>query len=96
VFIDKLQSQHVELLYDNMFVIRCVVCCSVFCVLFVVRLLELQLQEQYVPITTKAVSSNPVHGEVHSIQQYMIKFVSDLRQVGGNNAEYLIKHFTTL
>ena len=49
----------------------------------VVRLLELQLQEQYVPITTKAVSSNPVHGEVHSLQHYMIKFVSDLRQVGG-------------
>ena len=49
----------------------------------VVRLLELQLQEQYVPITTKDVSSNPVHGEVHSIQHYMTKFVSDLRQVGG-------------
>jgi len=26
--------------------------------------------------------SNPVHGEVYSIH-YMIKFVSDLRQVGG-------------
>ena len=48
----------------------------------VVRLLELQLQEQYVPITTKDVSSNPVHGEVHLIQRYVIKFVSDLRQVG--------------
>ena len=31
-------------------------------------------------ITTKVVSSNPVHGEVFSIQQYVIKFVSDLRQ----------------
>jgi len=29
------------------------------------------------------VSSNPVHGEVYSIQHYVIKFVSDLRQVGG-------------
>ena len=29
------------------------------------------------------VSSNPVHGEVHLIQHYVIKFVSDLRQVGG-------------
>jgi hypothetical protein len=34
-----------------------------------------------VPITTKVVSSNPVHVEVYSIQQYMIKFVNDLRQV---------------
>ena len=36
---------------------------------------------QSVPITTKVVSSNPVQGEVHSIQHYVIKFVSDLRQV---------------
>jgi len=28
-------------------------------------------------------SSNPVHGDVYSIQHYMIKFVSDLQQVGG-------------
>jgi hypothetical protein len=26
---------------------------------------------------------NNVHGEVYSIQQYVIKFVSDLRQIGG-------------
>ena len=38
---------------------------------------------QSVPITTKVVSSNPVHGEVYSIQHYVIKFVSDLQQVGG-------------
>ena len=37
---------------------------------------------QSVLITTKVVSSNPVHGEVYSIH-YVIKFVSDLRQVGG-------------
>jgi hypothetical protein len=36
-----------------------------------------------VPVTTKVVSSNPVHGEVCSIQHCVIKFVSDLRQVGG-------------
>ena len=36
-----------------------------------------------VPITTKVVSSNPVHGKVYSIQHYEIKFVSDLRQVSG-------------
>jgi len=28
------------------------------------------------------VSSNPDHGEMYSIQHYVIKFVSDLRQVG--------------
>jgi hypothetical protein len=38
---------------------------------------------QSVPITTKVVSSNPTNDEVYSIQHYVIKFVSDLRQVGG-------------
>ena len=45
--------------------------------------LDLQLPVQSVPIITKVVSSNPVHGEVYSKQHYVIKFVSDLRQVGG-------------
>ena len=45
--------------------------------------LNLQLPLKLVSITTKVVSSNPVHGEVYSIQHYVIKFVSDLRQVGG-------------
>ena len=35
------------------------------------------------PITTNIVSLTPVHGEVYSIQHYVIKFVSDLRQVDG-------------
>ena len=34
-------------------------------------------------ITTKILSSYPVHGEVYSVQHYVIKFVTDLRQVGG-------------
>ena len=34
------------------------------------------------PITTKVVSSNPVHDEVYSMQHNVIKFVSYLRQVG--------------
>jgi hypothetical protein len=38
---------------------------------------------QSVPITTEVVSSNPAHGEVYSIEHYMINFLSDLRQVGG-------------
>ena len=39
----------------------------------------------YLPLvgTTKVVSSNPIHGEVYSIQYYVIKFVNDLRQDGG-------------
>jgi len=32
-------------------------------------------------ITTNVVSSNHVHGEVHWIQHYAIKFVRDLQQV---------------
>jgi hypothetical protein len=36
---------------------------------------------QSVPITTKVVSSNPMHGEVYSIQHYVIKYVSDLRLI---------------
>jgi hypothetical protein len=34
-------------------------------------------------MTIKYVSSNPAHREVYSIQHYVIKFVSDFRQVGG-------------
>ena len=45
--------------------------------------LDLQLPVQSMPITTKVVSLNPVHGEVYSIQHYVIKFVRDLRQDGG-------------
>jgi hypothetical protein len=43
----------------------------------------LQLSVKSMPIITKVVSSNPFHDEVYSIQHYGIKFVSDLRQVGG-------------
>ena len=45
----------------------------------------LQLPMQLVPITTNVVCSNPTHGEVYSIYNinYVIKFVSDLRKVGG-------------
>ena len=34
-------------------------------------ILNLQLQVQSVPITTKVVSSNLAHGEVYSMQHYM-------------------------
>ena len=49
----------------------------------IVWLLDLQLPVQSVPFTTNVVSSIPVHGEMYSLQHYMIKCVSDLRQVGG-------------
>ena len=44
----------------------------------IVWLLDLQLPVQSMPITTKVVSSNPVHGKVYLIQHYVIKFISDL------------------
>ena len=45
---------------------------------------DLQLHMQSVPtITTKVSISNLAHGKVYSIQHYVIKFDSDLRQVGG-------------
>jgi hypothetical protein len=53
-------------------------------VVVIVWLLDLQLHlhSDSVHITTKVVSSNPVHGEVYSIQYYVLKFVSDLQQWG--------------
>ena len=36
-----------------------------------------------VPITTNGVKSNPAHGEVYSIQHYVIKSARDLLHVGG-------------
>jgi hypothetical protein len=42
-----------------------------------------KLPVQSVPITTKVVSSNPVHGKVYSIQHYVIKFISYLQHVSG-------------
>ena len=44
---------------------------------------DLQLLKQSVPITTNVVSSNLTRGKLYSIQLYVIKFVSDLLQVGG-------------
>ena len=48
----------------------------------IVWYLDLQLPMQSVPITTDVVNRNLGQGEVYSIH-YVIKFVSDLRQVGG-------------
>jgi hypothetical protein len=38
---------------------------------------------QSVPITTKAVSSNPIHGEVYSMQHFVTKDDSNLRHACG-------------
>jgi len=54
-----------------------------FLIVIFTKHLDLQLPMQSVPITTKVVSSNTIHGEMYSIQHYVIKFVSDLWQVGG-------------
>ena len=51
-------------------------------VVVIVWYMDLQLPLQSVTITTNVVNSNPVHDEVYLIQHYVIKFVSDLRQVG--------------
>ena len=48
-----------------------------------VCLLDLQLPVQSMPITTIVLSSNPAQARVYSIHHYVIKFVSDLLQVGG-------------
>jgi hypothetical protein len=52
-------------------------------VVVIVWYLDLQLPVQSVPITTKGVSSNSAHGDLYSIQHYVLKFVSDLWQVCG-------------
>jgi hypothetical protein len=51
-------------------------------VVVIVWLLDLQLLVQSVHITTDVLSSIPAHSQVYSIKYYVIKFVSDLRQVG--------------
>ena len=49
----------------------------------IVWLLDLQLPMQSVPTIINVVRSNTAHGEVCLIQHYVIKSVSDLRQIGG-------------
>jgi hypothetical protein len=45
--------------------------------------LDLQLPVPSLPITTNVLSLNLAHGEVCSIQHYVMKFVGDLRRVSG-------------
>jgi hypothetical protein len=46
-------------------------------VVVIIWCLDLQLAVQSLSITTKVVSLNTSHGEVYSIQRYVIKIVSD-------------------
>jgi hypothetical protein len=52
-------------------------------VVVIIWLLDLQLPMQSVPITTKVVSSSPIHGQVYSLQLLCDKVFSDFRQVVG-------------
>ena len=47
-------------------------------VVVIIWWLDLQLPMQSVTITTKVVSSNPIHVAVYSKQHYVINYVSDL------------------
>ena len=61
----------------------------IYCYFFITNIIisvgvvDLQLPVQSVPITTKVMNSNPVYDDVYLIQHYVIKFVSELPQVGG-------------
>jgi hypothetical protein len=80
-----LASLYVKDNFDNLdvqIVLLLVVCCNPLQSKMLPPYPLYQLPVQSVPITTKVVSSNPVHGEVYSMQYYVIKFISDLRQVG--------------
>ena len=68
--------------FNNKQVLFEIFCCKILQLFRAVMVVIVQ-QLQSVPITTKVVSSNLVHGKVYLIQHYVIKFVSDLRQVDG-------------
>ena len=57
---------------------------------------DLQLPVQSVPITTKVVSLDPAHGKVYLIQHYVIKFDSDLMQVGGFNHQVTFNNISVI
>jgi len=52
-------------------------------IVVIMIIVDLQLPVQLVSFITKVLSSNPINDEVYSIQHYVIKFVTDLRHVGG-------------
>ena len=56
---------------------------SVICIYICLLPVWVVVVVQSVPITTTVMNLNSAHGEVHSIKNYVLMFVSDLRQVGG-------------
>jgi len=48
-----------------------------------INFMDLQLHMKSVPISTKVVNLKHTNGEVNLVQHYVIKFVSDLRQISG-------------
>ena len=56
---------------------------SVICIYICLLPVWVVVVVQSVSITTKVVNLNSAHGEVYSIQHYVLMFVSDLPQVGG-------------
>jgi hypothetical protein len=58
------------------------------------RMIVGQLPMQSVPITTEVVRLYPFHGEVYTMQLYMIKFLGNLRQVGALNIINNVKKYT--
>ena len=56
---------------------------SVICIYICLLPVWVVVVVQSVPITTNVLNLNSAHGEVYSIQHYVLMFVSDLRQVGG-------------
>ena len=87
VLLVSIQGRHMQFDVDIRFEVLCVYRTYIYIifgavVVVIIWQLDLQLHVQSMFITTKVVSSNPTHGEVHSIQHYVIKFVSDLRQDG--------------
>ena len=77
----SIHSAFHTMLSDNLYHVTLILIGAV--VVVIVWQLNLQLPVQSVPITTNVVSSNLAHGEVYSIQHYVIHFVIDLRQVDG-------------
>jgi hypothetical protein len=66
------------LVWISLILIRKLLCCLSLSttgaiVAVIIWSLDQQLPAQSVTITTKIVSSNPIHGEVYSIQHYVIK-----------------------
>ena len=81
-FILELSTGDSVLLYTCNVINFVFVCCKLILIYMVVGFTTTYTL-QSVPVTTKVVSSNSAHSEVYSIQHYVIKFVSDLRKVGG-------------